>query len=77
MQALEGFVRADWMKRELCSRRTFKEMNRTLGALLHKELADSTQLNYICHIPAMSNPLLRREKKRLERRGGKQRTDRR
>lgn len=70
MQSLEGnslaLVRADWMKRALCSRRTFKEMNRTQRAA-----ADSTQLNYVCHIPAMSNPLLRGEnkveKKRRER----------
>jgi len=41
MQCLEGnslaLVRADWMKRVLCSRRTFKEMNRTQRAA-----ADST-----------------------------------
>lgn len=55
MQSLEGnslaLVRADWMKRVLCSRRTFKEMNRTQRAA-----ADSTQL-IVCHIPAISNPL--------------------
>lgn len=31
-------------------------------------MADSTQLNYVCYIPAMSNPLLRREKKVGEKR---------